>query len=67
MEMANIDWLATAQLVAVIGLSFAGLASGIRASLRLRRLERARRVRYSEAYMHRVYQREREQFYDPFD
>ncbi|MCW0386839.1 hypothetical protein NB722_001378 [Xanthomonas sacchari] len=67
MEIANIDWWATAQLAAVIALSVAGLASGIRASLRLRQFERDHRARQSQAYMRQVYQHDRDTFYDSFD
>ncbi|XQA60998.1 hypothetical protein ACM9XD_16555 [Xanthomonas sacchari] len=67
MEMSNIDWWATAQLAAVIALSVAGLASGIRASLRVRQFERAHRARESVAYMRKVYQYERDTFCDSFD
>ncbi len=65
--MDNIDWFRTMLLAEVIVFSILGLASGIRASLRIRQFERAHRAAESAAYMRQVYKHERNTFYDPFD
>ncbi|WP_152238718.1 hypothetical protein [Xanthomonas sp. LMG 12461] len=65
--MQSIDWIATAQLSVVIALCAAGIVSGIRASLRLRRLEREWSAHRALEYVRRADRHQRNVFYDPFD